>query len=59
MYYAYAKWETDAATLGAGFCENKRRILATIRGVVVGRWDKHGKTGELRKGSEQPRRRRR
>lgn len=59
MYYAYAKWESDASALGAEFCENKRRALATVKGVVVGRWDKHTKTGELRRGAEQPRRRRR
>lgn len=59
MYYAYTKWETDAVMLGAKLCENRRRTLATVKGVVVGRWDKHTKTGELRKTVEQPRRRRR
>jgi hypothetical protein len=59
MYYAYAKWETDATALGAEFVENKRRALATVRGVVVGRWDKHSKTGELKRGQVEPRRTRR
>lgn len=57
MYYAYSKWEIDATAVGAEFAENKRRTLATVRGVVIGRWDKHSKTGELKRGQVGPVRR--
>lgn len=58
MYYTYSKWEMDASNMGAQFVENKRRALATVKGVVVGRWDKHSKTGELKTVQTAPARRR-
>ncbi len=49
MYLARKNWEREAEQMGAEILENSVRVVATIRGVVVGRWDKARRTGELRR----------
>jgi hypothetical protein len=52
IFYRRA-WEEAADKVGAIVLENKDGMVATVRGVIVGRWSNATRSGEIKR-SELP-----